>query len=131
MSTPTVARTCLDMGSTSKTVCSIWLATKRRFSGRWSPETLPGSKRDAKKEIPRRQRFIKASIQGIAELSLGRKYTPHKCRFCKLNNLLMGVQLSFLTGNGQTFNNPTPALAGNFWPGYSGRDTVPRVAPPK
>jgi hypothetical protein len=92
-----VVRTCLDMGSTSKTVCSIWFATNRRLSGRGSPETPHGSKRHAKKEMPRRQRFTKASIQGIAELSLGRKYTPHKCRFCELNNLLMGVQLSFLT----------------------------------
>src|SRR6266852_5921300 len=48
----------------------------------------------------------------------------------------MGTRLSgsnrFLLNHGQTFNNPKcqrwPAI---FWPGYTGRGTVPRVAPSK
>jgi hypothetical protein len=34
------------------TLCSIWLATKRRLSGRGSPDTLHGSKRLAKTKCP-------------------------------------------------------------------------------
>jgi hypothetical protein len=37
----------------------------------------------------------------------------------------------FRLDDGQTFNNPTQRWPAIFWSGYTGRGTVPRVAPSK
>src|SRR5580704_3229866 len=102
MSTPTVARTCLDMGSTSKTLCSIWFATNRRLSGRGSPETPGGSRTHAKKQIPRKRWFTIAPFRE-GELPIGRKcsirrnsvvhtHVAGNCRETAISNNVGGVK---------------------------------------